>query len=79
MTREQAEKKIKELMKEEKGMFWERVQKALSSGALDLDSYEDNYLLPKIIMCAVHGEMEWQYMPLTKEGKKEAKNLKAFL
>lgn len=79
MTRKQAEKKISELIRNEKELFWKKVQKGLDSGALNLDSYDDNYLLPKIVMCAVHGEMEWQYTPLTKEGKKEAKNLKLFL
>ena len=79
MTRKQVESKIKQLMKKEKELFWKKVQKGLDSGAINLESYMDDYTLPKIIMCAVHGEMEWQYTPFDTESKKEAKNLKKCL
>ena len=79
MTKAQLRKKIKELIRKGKPEVDRMLEKAINSGAIDIEGAEDNYLLPKIILSALYSELAWQYEPLTKEGKAEVKNLKRFI
>lgn len=45
------------------------------SGAIDTEKYDDNYLLPKIILTVALENQKFQYAPLSDMGKKEVKNL----
>ena len=49
------------------------------SGAFDSESYEDNYVLPKIFMSAYGQRMTWNYQPHSKEHIKERNNLQHFI
>lgn len=51
----------------------------LKSGAIDLEQYENNFRLPKIVMTAIMLEMAYQYEPLGKKDNKEVKNIGLFL
>lgn len=79
MTKQQYYKKCKELKKEMNKLFDNRVEKLLNSGAIELSNYDDNYILPKIVVCAIASEIQWQFKPLSKEGQKEVKNLELFV
>ena len=81
MTKTQFRKKSKYLRKEVGYLIDDRIEKILKSGALDLDKYGDDYILPKIFICAMVSEIYFQFKPLsnTKEAKKEIKNIECFL
>lgn len=51
------------------------IERAFNSGGINLPDYEDNNVLPRIIMTALlKGELD-QYPPIYKEDKKTAQNL----
>ena len=52
--------------------------KLYDSGGVDTGAYENDYLLPKIILTVAIENQVHQYMPLSPEGKKEVKNLRHF-
>lgn len=68
--------KIEEMLENDKADALSRAEKALTSGALDLDSYEDNYLLPKIILSAIYSELAYQRRPHSKCDQETIDNLK---
>lgn len=77
MTKELLKSKVLTVMKE---VDYERlVDKAISSGAIDIGSHNenDNGLLA-IIMCYVYYELYEKCQPFTKEDKKELANLLKF-
>ena len=45
-------------------------------GGVDINHYDNDYQLPKIILSIVCANLAWQYAPFTKKDKKIAKNLK---
>ena len=81
MTRTQLRLKIGELILESNNMIWEKLEKLLKSGAIDLDAWEDNYVLPKLIMCAMAKEMQSQWKPLSnvKSHNNEIENFYAMM
>lgn len=79
ITKEQAEQKANELIDNSATYMKELVKKALSSGALDLNKYEDNFVLPKIIVHAALDTAKFQNRPLYVEDLKESKNLSHFI
>ena len=48
------------------------------TGAIATEQYENNYLLPKIILTVAIENQIRQYYPLSNEGKKEVRNLRHF-
>jgi len=52
MTKTQLKKKFNELKKENNKMIDKKFEKALTCGALDISSYENDYRLAKILMTA---------------------------
>ena len=71
MTRKELRKKFNELIKENNKMMKEKLEKLLKSGAIDMDPWEDDYVLPKMIMCAMAKEMHHQWKPLTNTKSRE--------
>ena len=51
------------------------IERAFNSGGINLEDYEDNNILPRIIMTALLKEEMSQYPPIRKEDKKTAENL----
>jgi len=78
-TKESVMGKIEELLPELNQMILERAKQVLDSGALDVESYKDNYLLPKIILSAMGSKIKWQYDPVLTKDKKTRNNLLHFL
>lgn len=79
MTKTQLKRKVKELIKENNKMIEEKLEKLLKSGAINLPDYEDNYVLPKIFMCAIGKEMQFQWKPYNQEDRKTVENVSNFL
>ena len=79
MTKAQFKKRAKELKKEVAKLIDNRIEKVLNSGCLPLESYEDNYLLPKAFISACGNEIKNQFKPFSKKEKKDAKNIELFL
>ena len=52
--------------------------KLFDSGGIDPKAYQNDWLLPKIILSVAIENQIWQYKPLSPEGKKEIANLKHF-
>lgn len=79
MTKEDAKSKTLELAK---GMFARvegKIDKALNSGCIDLDAYQDDYVLPKIILNAVMQDLCFNTRPPLKKWQKESDNIYKFL
>jgi len=75
-TRENVLAKVNELLSyiEEKKIP-HLVDLALDSGGFDYERYEDNYVLPKIILHAILLELVRQTTPLQRGDEKTAKNI----
>ena len=74
MKKESAKQKTQELINELAKRMSNNIDHALSCGAIDLDNYEDNYELPKIILAALlYNETDRLNMPAWM--KVEANNL----
>ena len=82
MTKNQARKKTRELIRRSAERMRENVEKVFLSGAVNLPSYEDNYVLPTAMMLALLEEEIRNFQPTTfsqykKQIKKDAKNIYA--
>ena len=79
MTEEQVLEKIESMLPEVMELIKRKTEKALSSGAINLDDFEDNYLLPKMILSAIGKEIEFSYRPPQSKHQKYVNNLWKFL
>ena len=75
MTKEQATQKFEELINNLDFKAWamERAERMLTSGYVNLDDHEDNYILPKAMVAAIGREIEWQYKPMESFKRNEKK------
>lgn len=74
MTKEQVILKTREVIGRINYDMCCQIEKALNSGTIDLDAYEDNYKLPKIITYALLKD-ELHELCMTGEMIEEAENL----
>lgn len=71
-TKDNVEKRTKELLQDIMPHLEKSLDKLLNSGAIDFDNEDDNYRLPKEIMCALAKEIDWMYKdPNPKRGYKK--------
>ena len=82
MTKNQARKKTRELIRRSTERMRKNLERVFLSGAVNLPSYEDNYVLPTAIMLALLEEETRQFQPPTfsqykKQIKKDAKSIYA--
>ena len=82
---EQDEDKVKERIFElvesclGEGKFIDHtIDRMLNSGAIDIEDFEDNYVLSKWVLTAILKNMMFQFSPITDEGKEFVDNLKHF-
>ena len=71
--------KVQSMLPDLNEMIMERAVKAFDSGAVDTESFEDNFILPKIFMSAMGEEIKFQYKPHDKKNIKVRDNLSLFL
>lgn len=73
------EHRTNELLDQAVEMAKSKIKKALNCGAVDVESYDSDYELPKIILHAVMKTMVDETQPLTTANRKESNNLYQFL
>lgn len=78
MEKEQFRAKVKEMAVDVQNSIIYDSLRLFNSGGIDSLSYEDNYLLPKIILSVVLHNLSAQYAPINPKGKRDAANLKHF-
>lgn len=65
MTRKQKEKdidkKVRELIRESSENMRKNIKRAINCGALDIDSHNGDYMIPRIILLALLKEESFQY------------------
>lgn len=79
MTQEQLEQKYNELIEQAVEDLKGSLHKIIQSGAVDIQEYDDDYRLPKLIICAASRRLYDQFRPLSKELTKESYNMYLFL
>ena len=86
MNKKKIKKLTVEMLNNSKKYMIESIDKALNSGTLDIDSWDENsnpMILPKVILIAVMQNEAEQYRArgtsFEKKMKKEVKNLKLYL
>lgn len=82
MDREDLESRVLELVDYTSATMKLKVKKVLDSGAIDIDSADDNYVLPKIILRALLKDAEFSVgSPIGEERmiKKEVDNIYALI
>jgi hypothetical protein len=84
MTRDELDSRVEELLEglDIKKEMTTLVAKVLNQGAVNLEGYENNYLLPKILLfCAFESYAREYFKPPihNKEAQKEIKNIKYFI
>jgi len=77
MTKEKLQQTVTELIESDKEFIQKLIEKAISSGCMDIEGAPDNYLLPKNLLTAIYREMSRQYAPLhqTRAQKKTIDNI----
>ena len=82
ITRRNVTKRTNELIRDLNKYIKEDVKKLLDSGAVNLDEYDDNYRLPKMMIAAIlERQVKKNYRPPypTRKDNKEIKNMKCFI
>lgn len=79
MTREDAKNKTVEVADNFFRQVKSKIDSALNSGCIDLESYDNNYILPRIIAEAALRDVYERNLPPTKEWRKEVENIYRFL
>lgn len=80
MTKKEARKKTRELIRRSTDRMRKNLERVFLSGAINLPSYEDNYVLPTAIMLALLKEEMREFKPTDfsrykKQIEKDAKNI----
>jgi hypothetical protein len=79
MTEEQLRKRVKHLSDDMEWSIQTRLDKAIASGAIKMEEYEDNYRLPKIVLVAILRDIEKDFTSPRKEDRKEVENIYKFI
>jgi len=79
VTKKQVRDKIREMVKDDKKRITEKVEKALASGAFNINDYLNDYNLPKLILYAIYSDILFQRKPLSSKALREAENLGCFI
>ena len=80
MTKKEARKKTRELIRRSADRMRKNLERVFLSGAVNLPSYEDNYVLPTAIMLALLKEEMTEFSPTNfsqykRQIEKDAKNI----
>ena len=79
-TKEQCLAKVLEMATGTAARIMEKAEQLFKSGGVDPERYEDNYILPKILLVAAleHEADAWRPLKENKAGRKAIKNLRHF-
>lgn len=79
MTKDELRTKTKELLEAQEKLISEKLESLLLSGALDLSVHEDNYALPRVVLCAIQESIISDMKPFSKQYKEEFTNIRHFV
>ncbi len=79
MTKEQFLEKVKDILPDLNELILKKAEEISKSGCIDFESFENDYMLPKIFMSAMGEEIKFQYKPFVKENMKIRDNMINFL
>jgi hypothetical protein len=77
-TKRKTMARIRSMMPEVRQEIIATCEQLLASGGVDLDSYGENFELPKIVLTAAMKRASGNLRPLTDHGKREVANLEKF-
>lgn len=75
MKRRQFFKRYREVLNQINYALIEKAKKALDSGCIDLEHAEDNYRLPKNVLCAVLRDAANEIKPIRRADVREINNI----
>lgn len=78
MKKNQVIAKYRRMKKELHAGIDKEVERLLNSGGIDPEKFENNFRLPKILLCAALHHQVFQYQPNTKEDRSDVTNLTHF-
>lgn len=77
MTNAQLKQKVQKMFDEIN--IQKCVDKIIDSGCVDINSWDDDFRLPKIVLSASLKELAFQYEPVDKSDKNEVSNIRLFI
>ena len=77
-TKVQFEEKVDSMLPDLTQDIREEATRLFSSGALDTEAYDDDYILPKICLTVAIENQVYRRMPFHPDHKKEVANLRHF-
>lgn len=77
-TKKQCLEKVHEMAEKVPAKILEKADQLIKSGAIELEDYEDNYILPKILLVAALEYEADQWRPFDRNYQKTIKNLSHF-
>jgi hypothetical protein len=78
MEKQDCLNKIDEMIPDMVQYVKERAEYYLRSGAIDMDEFDSDFVLPKVLLHVCLNDASGQYKPLWAEAQEVAKNLKHF-
>ena len=78
MTRKQAQKKLRSMMPDLRRYLFKETDRLAASGGIDLNRFDDDFIVPKILLTAALQNAAFQYGPYLDDHKKAVKNLSHF-
>ena len=78
MTKKEFNISLEVLLARDKDYLLKECNRLFECGGIDPEEFENDYILPKIILAVALKNLSYQYYPLHKEGKAQAKNLENF-
>lgn len=80
MILEQCKNRVEELISnpEFRRFLDKEVERLFKSGALDTESADDDFRLPRLILCVALENLSRKYSPLSPDGKRIVQNLRHF-
>lgn len=78
MTEDEFSERTMELIQSMRLNLFARVLEKVNSGAVDLENYENDYRLPKIVLTSVLNEARHWYKPTSEADLEELDNLDNF-
>ncbi|MFW6247202.1 MAG: hypothetical protein ACOC22_03475 [bacterium] len=79
MTEEQFLNNFNALLPALEKMLINKAKKVIKSGAINLQQYEDNYQLPKIVLSAIAKDVPNQYSPINNQDRQEIEKICKFI
>ena len=78
MTEEQFKVKIEEMANNSKPYLEKEALRLFHSGVVNVEGFEDDYVLPKLILSVALENAVWQYRPFPQKHYKELAKLRLF-